>query len=427
MKDILVLAYAISPSKGSEYAVAWNYVTAMSHYHKLTVLYGTSGEHMGDTTEMEQYIREHPMPHVTFVAVAPNRKAERLNALNKRGVFVYSFYLAYRQWHKSAYRVAQELVQKNQFDLIHYVGPIGYREPGYLWKLDVPYVWGPIGGTRNPSFRLFRAASSFPGLCKLLFRTVANVLQLHFGRRIRLALRRSDVLLTATTENRDNIRRAHRIDSIWLPENGVTGDIVRPDAAKFKADKLHFIWIGSIDGRKALIILLKALQLIDAGSPVVVHVVGDGPLRQRMERYAGRHGIGHLIRWHGKVSRTEVFDLLRRSHLHIISSLSEANTTIIWEAMSCGVPTISLDHCGMHDVICDRCGIKIPIHSYPQVVRDLGVHLQRLIQNPHLLKTLSEGVLECVPAFKWENRIELFDALYDKAIENHERCHTQNH
>ena len=181
MKDILVLAYAISPSKGSEYAVAWNYVTAMSRYHRLTVLYGTSGEHMGDTVEMERYIREHPVPNVTFVAVAPSRTAERLNALNKRGIFVYSFYLAYRQWHKSVYRAARELVRKKHFDLIHYVGPIGYREPGYLWKLDLPYVWGPIGGTRNPSFRLLGAVSTFPGLCKLLFRTVANVLQLDVG------------------------------------------------------------------------------------------------------------------------------------------------------------------------------------------------------------------------------------------------------
>ena len=421
MKDILVLAYAISPSKGSEYAVAWNYVTAMSRYHRLTVLYGTSGEHMGDTVEMERYIREHPVPNVTFVAVAPSRTAERLNALNKRGIFVYSFYLAYRQWHKSVYRAARELVRKKHFDLIHYVGPIGYREPGYLWKLDLPYVWGPIGGTRNPSFRLLGAVSTFPGLCKLLFRTVANVLQLHFGRRIRLALRRTDVLLTATTENRDNIRRVHRIDSIWLPENGVAGAVVPPDANKFTADTLHFIWIGRIDNNKALIVLLDALQLVDTDSPVVVHVVGDGPLRPRMERYAGRRGVGHLIRWHGKVSRTEVFELLRRSHLHIISSLSEGNPTTIWEAMSCGVPTMSLDHCGMHDVIGDRCGIRSPIRSYAQVVRDMGAQMQRLIRNPHLLKTLSEGVLECIPAFRWENRIELLNELYDKAIENYER------
>ena len=421
MKDILVLAYAVSPSKGSEYAVAWNYVTAMSRYHRLTVLYGTSGEHMGDTVEMERYLREHPVPNVTFVAVAPSRTAERLNALNKRGICVYSFYLAYRQWHKSVYRAARELVRKEHFDLIHYVGPIGYREPGYLWKLDLPYVWGPIGGTCNPSFRLLGAVSTLPGLCKLLFRTVANVLQLHLGRRIRLALRRSDVLMTATTENRDNIRRVHRIDSIWLPENGVAGAVVPPDANKFTADTLHFIWIGRIDNNKALIVLLDALQLVDTDSSVVVHVVGDGPLRPRMERYAGRRGVGHLIHWHGKVPRMEVFDLLCRSHLHIISSLSEGNPTTIWEAMSCGVPTMSLDHCGMHDVICDRCGIRIPIRSYAQVVRDMGAQMQRLIRNPHLLKTLSEGVLECIPAFRWENRIELLNGLYDKAIENYER------
>ena len=40
MKNILVLAYQLSPTKGSEYSVAWNYVTRMSKYNRLTVLYG---------------------------------------------------------------------------------------------------------------------------------------------------------------------------------------------------------------------------------------------------------------------------------------------------------------------------------------------------------------------------------------------------
>lgn len=421
MKNILVLAYAISPHRGSEYSVAWNYVTAMSRYHRLTVLYGTSGDHMGDTAEMERYIREHPLPNVRFVEVAPSRTAERLNALNKQGIFVYSFYLAYRLWHQSVYRTAQELVQADDFDLVHYLCPIGYREPGYLWKLDLPYLWGPIGGTPNPSIRLLGTASSLMGRCKVLFRTVANSLQLYFSRRVRLALRSADVLLTATTENRDKIRRIHKIDSVWLPENGVKGQVIRPDAAKYVTETLHFIWVGSIDSRKALIILLKAVGLIDPHSPVVVHIVGDGPLRKRMQDYAERNGIGHLIEWHGKIPRNEVMDLLQTSHLHIISSLSEGNPTTIWEAMSCGVPTMSLDHCGMHDVICERCGIKIPVQSYRQVVRDMGAQLQHLIRNPHILKSLSDGVLQCLPAFRWENRIELFNELYDKAIEIHEK------
>ena len=55
MKKILVLAYCVSPTRGSEYAVAWNYITRMSKYHKLTVLYGISGEQMGDITELEEF------------------------------------------------------------------------------------------------------------------------------------------------------------------------------------------------------------------------------------------------------------------------------------------------------------------------------------------------------------------------------------
>ena len=65
MIHILVLAYAISPTRGSEYSVAWNYVTRMSKYHKLTVLYGCSGSHIGDCKEMEKYIVEKRIPNVT--------------------------------------------------------------------------------------------------------------------------------------------------------------------------------------------------------------------------------------------------------------------------------------------------------------------------------------------------------------------------
>ena len=30
---------------------------------------------------------------------------------------------------------------------------VGYREPGYLWKIEKPFVWGPIGGLENSPWR----------------------------------------------------------------------------------------------------------------------------------------------------------------------------------------------------------------------------------------------------------------------------------
>ncbi len=38
-KKILVLAYMLSPYKGSEYSVAWNYVSYMSKQNDLVVLF----------------------------------------------------------------------------------------------------------------------------------------------------------------------------------------------------------------------------------------------------------------------------------------------------------------------------------------------------------------------------------------------------
>ena len=135
-KHILVLAYMLSPYKGSEFSVAWNYVTEMSKDNNLTVLYGISGKHMGDCEEMETFIKDNPISGVNLIAIKPNRIANALNFLNKHDIFVYTFYYAYKVWQKLAYHKALELMKSNHFDLVHYVGMIGYREPGYLRKTE---------------------------------------------------------------------------------------------------------------------------------------------------------------------------------------------------------------------------------------------------------------------------------------------------
>ena len=77
--NILVMAYAISPYRGSEYAVAWNYVMHMSKNNNLTVLYGTSDEHIGETDTIDKYLKEHTVKNVRFIAVQPNILTNLLN------------------------------------------------------------------------------------------------------------------------------------------------------------------------------------------------------------------------------------------------------------------------------------------------------------------------------------------------------------
>ena len=57
-------------------------------------------------------------------------------------------------WLRDAYQVARVLHQQVQFDLAHQLTWVGFRFPGYLWRLDLPFVWGPIGGLENTPWHL---------------------------------------------------------------------------------------------------------------------------------------------------------------------------------------------------------------------------------------------------------------------------------
>lgn len=415
-RKILVIAYMLSPYKGSEFSVAWNYVTYMSKDNDLVVLYGISGKHMGNCLEMENYINEHPMNGVRFIPVYPNRLANLLNWPNRHDLFVYTFYYAYQIWHKQAYTVAKQLIREEHFDLVHYVGMIGYREPGYLWKLGLPYVWGPISGANNAPRQLMKRMPVV-GRIKLTFRSVANSIQFHTKRRLKKALKATDILLTATFENQRKFKEVHHKDSICIPENCITGSIVLDETKFVNPKKYHIIIIGRLDANKSVGIFLEALTQVQHYNLLHIDIVGDGPLRKSLQQYAIRHKLNEAITWHGQLPRTEAVKIFNSAHLHVITSVSEGNPTTIWEAMSYGVPTMSFDHCGMHDTICDKCGIKIPIAKrYEDCVTAIARNIDDLLEYPERFYQLAKGTIACAQHYTWAEREKFWNNLYDKLL-----------
>lgn len=414
------MAYAISPYRGSEYAVAWNYVMRMSKKNNLTVLYGTSDEHIGETDTIDKYLKEHTVKNVRFIAVQPNILTNLLNWPNRNGLFVYTFYYAFAVWQRTAYNVAKEIIKTEHFDLVHNVGPIGYREPGYLWKLGLPYIWGPVGGANNAPLQLMKHMPLI-GRMKQTFRNVANIIQFHTKHRLKLALKATDVLLTATSENQRKFKKVYHKDSIYFPENCITGEITLDESKFDNPSKYNIIVIGTLDSRKSIGIFLESLVQVYNRDMLHVDIVGDGPLRDNLQRFAKENGLDKLITWYGQLPRVKAVKVFNSAHLHVITSVSEGNPTTIWEAMSYGVPTMSFDHCGMHDTICDRCGIRVPIAKrYEDCVADIARNIDELLEHPERFHQLAHGVLECAKRYTWNEREKfLNEEIYVKAIENH--------
>lgn len=420
MKNILVLAYAISPSRGSEYSVAWNYVKHMSKNNKLTVLFGLAGDHMGDFDEMEECIKDSPFSNVTFIPVKPNRVANRLNWLNRHGVFVYTFYWAYQVWHKQAYEKAKELASKEQFDLVHYLNPIGYREPGYLWKLDLPYMWGPISGAKTIPWVLFKNLS-FTAFLRYGFHNIANSIQLRTKRRVKKAIIRTNLLLAATTENQEIFKNVFGKSCGYLAENCLLNCAVL-DEAKFAniQNRINLIFVGRLDYGKNLAMFFHALKGVRNKEKIHFDIVGDGPLRGKLEEIVKDYDLKDLVCFHGKLPRNEAVAKFKSAHLHVITSLREGNPTTIWEAMSYGVPTLTLDHCGMRDVVKDATGFKVPISTnYEEMVQGISKIINNVIDTPSVLEIKAKAVVEDSKNYLWSDRKVFFEKCYEKCIANY--------
>lgn len=399
MYTIALITYDISPYRGSEASVSWNYVWNMRHTNKLIVIYGKGKE------EIERFIAENGLiEKVEFI----NNPVETVTG---KGIMMdIKYNLAYRRWHLKTYEMVNKMVDEGRVDLIHYLNPIGFKEPGFLWKITkVPYVWGPIQGVENRPFELYHALS-VKGKCNALVRRIVHNGLFILMPRLKKALDRVDVVFAATPNTVKNLKRWYHKDSIYLPENGIM-KMERTTPVLYDGGVLRLIWIGGICERKALVILLDALAKV-GGHNWHLDVLGDGDQKEKLQKKFSH--LNNHITWHGMVDRASVQEVLFQSHLHVISSLGEGNPTILWEAFGKAIPTLTLDHCGMAGVVCEKCGIKIPIHSYNQVVEDIVDRINGVLHNPKIIEQLSVGTIECAKKFMWSNRIALYNKIYDE-------------
>jgi hypothetical protein len=193
---VLLLAYCCSPFHGSESGMGWSFVRHAAQYCDTWAICEeqTYGVHV------RRYLAEHgDIPGLQFAYVPERAWAGPMWAVPGLG------YLSYHWWHGRALRVARSLHERIGFDLVHQVNIIGFREPGLLWKLGVPFVWGPVGGVNNYPWRFLSEATFSSGLLEA-GRTLANKLQLRFNRRIRHVARRAAALVAASSANRESRR-----------------------------------------------------------------------------------------------------------------------------------------------------------------------------------------------------------------------------
>ena len=396
---ILINAYACSPGMGSEPGMAWNWVKNLAKFCELYII--TEGEFWEKIEAAVPTLEQGGNMHFYYNPVSDEIRKMCWNQGDWR------FYKYYRQWQWKTYLMAKGICEKERIDVLHQLNMIGFREPGYLWKLSkengVPFVWGPIGGLKQfPTAYLKEAGLKMQLFMRL--KNFLNIWQLKHEKRVDEALKTAKLLISSIPDSYRALKKYKGLESIVIPETGcfLSEDI---STSRFDTEEFHIMWVGKFDFRKQLPLALQAVAL--AKNPKLkLDVYGSGSVGQvEMAKRMGEElGISQLVIWYGNQKNDVVMEAMRKAQLFFFTSVNEDTSTVVLEAVSNRLPVVCFDACGMSAVIDAFVGRKIALSQPSQSAHDFARILNELEGNRALLKQLSENCKQRQMELSWEGK-----------------------
>lgn len=165
---------------------------------------------------------------------------------------------------------------------------------------------------------------------------------------------------------------------------------------------LKGIWCGRLSDFKAPALLLRALATSElTRKKIKFTIIGTGALEQSMIDLAKELKLEN-IEWIKEVEHSMVFELMAKADFFVHTSIQEATSSVITEALTMGLPVICHDAFGMSVAINDTCGIKIPFVSPEVSVKGFHDAMESLILNNNLLKDLKRGAYKRSAEISWD-------------------------
>lgn len=406
MLKILINAYACSPGMGSEPGMAWNWVVNLARYCELYII--TEGEFWEKIEAVVPTLEQGGNMHFYFNPVSDEIRKMCWNQGDWR------FYKYYKQWQWKTYLMAKDICEKEKIDVLHQLNMIGFREPGYLWKLSkvngVPFVWGPVDAKdKFPVAYLEGAGIKTKAFVRL--KNFLTILQLKYSARVRKAVNQASVVFSASSNSQRSFEKYFNVQSPLLNE---TGCYVRETSLSDKTSKetLDVLWVGKMDFRKQLGLAIRAVAE-SHNHKIRLHIVGGGNDTLYKEQ-ASTLGVADQCEWHGAVSHDEVQQLMQKSDLFLFTSVAEGTPHVVLEAIGNNLPVVCFDTCGQGDAVNDSVGVKLQLSNPSQSARDFARVLNELEHDRNLLKRMSEHCQKRQEELSWDSKAKEMVKAYSQ-------------
>lgn len=246
---------------------------------------------------------------------------------------------------------------------------------------------------------------------------------MRYAMRRHLLARQGTLFLAVSDALRQQaVARGFPADRVLTHYNGVDLALFRP--APGPPPERTILHVGRLVEKKGTIRLIRAFAGLAGDIPDArLLIVGDGPLRPRLEREVAALGLGTRVRFAGKLAQGKVVEHMRSAWVLAAPSLTardgdaEGLPNVIVEAAACGLPAVASRHAGAPEAVGDgTTGFLVPEGA----VEPLADALRSLLASADLQRQFAEAAVGLArQRFDGRRQNETLELIYDSLDDAH--------
>lgn len=407
--NILYIAYSCDPYEGSEDKIGWRVPYECAKTNRVFVI--TKEEHR---KPVERYMQTHQVDNIEhfYVDIPPVFKRFF------RG-FLYSARL--NIWHRHALAVARQICRDENIQLIHQITPVEFRAIGrYAQIPGVKFVCGPMGGGEqipkglryyakaHKHIEILRSAMNWMTVCSFRWRHVMKVKQY-------------DKLMFANSETRNCLVGKNRNKSDFSIMTEIAIDSLPLQNVKQEEQNrqnIVFLAAGRMIYRKGFDFLLDVVERLPDNLNYECRIIGDGP---ELKKLRARAESSSVLKKHVIFTGAVPYELMKTEYTNadvfILPSIRETTGSVLLEAMSQGLPIITVKRFGGAELVDEETGWFFDgVDRETFIGSCCDAMMQCIMDRGEVLRRGMNAAVK-VECFTWEKKNLYYQDVYREVID----------
>ena len=401
MKRILLSAFSCNPIKGSEDSYGWNWSIGLIR----------EGFEVHTFTRIINKVDIENQPKIDnlfFHYIKLPLGLEKLYSFSQLTMYLY-----YILWQWVILIKAKQLHKSINFDKVHHVSWGSIQQGSFLYKLKIPFFFGPAGGGQKAPIE-FKSYFKEYWAEEIKREKVSNLL-LRYNPACKGMLNNAALVIVSNIDTFKfaelaGAKQPYLALDAGLPLNFFPSSFIEH---KLQIGKIKLLWIGRFLPRKGLLLTLEVMNILKTIKDITLTIVGDGEMMNHVNNYIEKYQLSETVKLVGSVPFEEVKNYYYNHDAFFFTSLRDSCPMQLIEAMAYSLPVITLDLHGQGQIVNSSTGIKVPVDEPTIVIKNLAQEIISLANDSIIYQTMSKAAYYFAKKQVWEIKIkEIVNRFY---------------